>query len=92
MNIIKLTHRDITYYINVSKTIHIESYYEINFADEKYAIDIVLSHDVIKLRYNNEKCRDNVLNNILDSCDSISRCDSCGVGRCRCWGSCRALS
>lgn len=71
MNIIKLTHRDITYYINVSKIIHIESYYEINFADEKYAIDIVLSHDVIKLRYNNEKYRDNVLNNILDSCDAI---------------------
>ena len=55
MNMIKLTHRDITYYINVSKIIHIESYYEINFVDEKYAIDIVLSHDVIKLRYNNEK-------------------------------------
>ena len=71
MNIIKLTHRDITYYINVSKIIHIESYYEINFVDEKYAIDIVLSHDVIKLRYNNEKYRDNILNNILDSCDAV---------------------
>lgn len=71
MSMIKLTHRDITYYINVSKIIHIESYYEINFVDEKYAIDIVLSHDVVKLRYNNEKYRDNILNNILDSCNAV---------------------